>query len=544
MDATRREALLKEYSEVGNNFRLLTDIRFKLLGLLPIAAAAAAALKGDHLSGKGFVLSLFGLVATLGVAAYNERNDQLYDALVTRAASIERSLGLPDGYFANRPRAWLDVPLLGWSIDHRNGVTTIYAASIALWAFGVLAPTIQFVRTSGVLAPIVEFGRTWVAPTIEFVRTSEVLAPTLEFLRRVPFGLGLPGLAATVVVNIIALVLAIGLTVLALLIIWKHKDRREKKLRKCAAEAVKTATVIPVESVAECEKLLSLCEDLSGKTRKTIRSRAQFYTDAKSARHYLAFGSREVTAAHIVALLTDLPAGWLLDCATNRRGTLTAQTGRQPGLVDALAKNWWLLLLRGIAAIIFGGLAFARPATLVSFYGAYALADGVLAIIAAIIGGAWVSRWWLAIIGLLGIAAGLWTLLMPGRSALVPLFFIAGWAIATGVFQIIGAIQLRKEIYNERLLILGGVISVLFGIVMILTLDTGTLALVWAIGTYVWALGAGALSVIGTYVLALGAGAIWVVTYAVIIGVLLVALAFRLKKERSSLMWMRDHKAG
>jgi hypothetical protein len=109
MDASRRDALLKEYSEVGANFRLLTDIRFKLLGILPIAAAIAAALKGNALGIQGLGLSLFGLVATLGLATYNARNDQLYDELVGRAASIERSLGLPDGYFANRPRPWLDV---------------------------------------------------------------------------------------------------------------------------------------------------------------------------------------------------------------------------------------------------------------------------------------------------------------------------------------------------------------------------------------------------------------------------------------------------
>jgi uncharacterized membrane protein HdeD (DUF308 family) len=157
-------------------------------------------------------------------------------------------------------------------------------------------------------------------------------------------------------------------------------------------------------------------------------------------------------------------------------------------MVHALAKNWWLLLLRGIAAIVFGVLAFAWPGltllTLILFYGAFALVDGVLAIIAAITGGAPAPRWWLAIIGLLGIAAGLLTFLMPGLSALVLLFFIAGWAIATGVFQIIGAIQLRKEIDNEWLLILGGVISVLFGIGMMLAPGAGALALVWVIGTY------------------------------------------------------------
>ncbi|HET7083124.1 MAG TPA: HdeD family acid-resistance protein [Rhizomicrobium sp.] len=169
-------------------------------------------------------------------------------------------------------------------------------------------------------------------------------------------------------------------------------------------------------------------------------------------------------------------------------------------------KNWWLLLLRGIAAIIFGVLAFAWPGvtllTLILFYGAFALVDGVLAIIAAITGGAPGPRWWLAIVGLLGIAAGLLTFLMPGLSALVLLFFIAGWAIATGVFQIIGAIQLRKEIDNEWLLILGGIISVLFGIGVMVAPGAGALALIWVIGTY-----------------------------AIIIGVLLVALAFRLKKH-------------
>lgn len=190
----------------------------------------------------------------------------------------------------------------------------------------------------------------------------------------------------------------------------------------------------------------------------------------------------------------------------------TVQTDRQPGarlgpaMVHALAKNWWLLLLRGIAAIIFGVLAFAWPGltllTLILFYGAFALVDGVLAIVAAVTGGAPAPRWWLAIVGLLGIAAGLLTFLMPGVSALVLLFFIAGWAIATGVLQIIGAIQLRKEIDNEWLLILGGVISVLFGVGMMLAPGAGALALVWVIGIY-----------------------------SVVMGVMFIALAFRLKKH-------------
>jgi uncharacterized membrane protein HdeD (DUF308 family) len=191
---------------------------------------------------------------------------------------------------------------------------------------------------------------------------------------------------------------------------------------------------------------------------------------------------------------------------------MSIATDRQPGIglgsamVHALAKNWWMLLLRGIAAIIFGGLALAWPGmtlvTLILFYGAYVLVDGVLAIVAAITGGTLAPRWWLAVVGLLGIAAGLLTFLMPGVTALVLLYFIAGWAIATGVFQIVGAIRLRKEIDNEWLLILGGIISVLFGGVLFASPGAGALALITVIGIY-----------------------------AIIIGVLLVALSFRLKKH-------------
>ena len=190
----------------------------------------------------------------------------------------------------------------------------------------------------------------------------------------------------------------------------------------------------------------------------------------------------------------------------------TVQFDRPPGIglgsamVHALAKNWWMLLLRGIVAIIFGVLALVWPGltllTLIQLYGAFALVDGVLAIIAAIAGGAPAPRWWLAIVGLLGIATGLLMFTMPGLTALVLLYFIAGWAIATGVFQIIGAINLRKEIDNEWYLILGGVVSVLFGVGVMMAPGAGALALLWVIGIY-----------------------------AVFMGVMFVALSFRLKKH-------------
>lgn len=176
-------------------------------------------------------------------------------------------------------------------------------------------------------------------------------------------------------------------------------------------------------------------------------------------------------------------------------------------LLHALARYWWLILLRGIAAIIFGVLAFIWPGitlvTLVLFWGAFVLIDGVLALAHAIMGGNMGSRWWLALIGVLGVIVGLLTFLMPGVTALVLLVFIATWAIVLGVFQIIGAIRLRKEIDNEWTLILGGALSVLFGVVMLIAPGAGAVALIWVIGAY-----------------------------AIVFGVLLVMAAFKLKKHQ------------
>ena len=100
-----------------------------------------------------------------------------------------------------------------------------------------------------------------------------------------------------------------------------------------------------------------------------------------------------------------------------------------PPMLPTLARYWWLILLRGIAAIIFGVLAFVWPGitlvTLVLFWGAFALVDGVLALAHAIMGGNMGSRWWLALVGVAGIAAGMLTFMLPGVTALVLLLFIA-----------------------------------------------------------------------------------------------------------------------
>jgi len=157
-------------------------------------------------------------------------------------------------------------------------------------------------------------------------------------------------------------------------------------------------------------------------------------------------------------------------------------------ILPILAKYWWLVLLRGIVAIIFGVLSFVWPGitllTLILFYGAFALADGVLALAGAIMGGNVGSRWWLALVGIAGIAAGLVTFFMPGVTALVLLWFIATWAIVLGICQIIGAIRLRKEIDNEWSIGLSGALSVLFGIVLLVAPGAGAVGLIWVIGAY------------------------------------------------------------
>ena len=163
-------------------------------------------------------------------------------------------------------------------------------------------------------------------------------------------------------------------------------------------------------------------------------------------------------------------------------------------LLQELTKNWWLLLLRGIATIAFGVLAFIWPGltllTLVILYGAFALVDGILALAGAFTGrGEAVPRWWLVLTGLLGIAVGLLTFFWPGITALVLVLFIGVWAIIRGVMEIAAAIQLRKEIEGEWLLILLGVLSVLFGLGVLLFPGAGALALIWVIAIYAVAIG-------------------------------------------------------
>src|SRR5262245_837581 len=162
-------------------------------------------------------------------------------------------------------------------------------------------------------------------------------------------------------------------------------------------------------------------------------------------------------------------------------------------LLALLSKNWWVLLLRGIVAIVFGVLAWFWPGvtliTLVMLYGVYAATDGILALVAAIKGGTVAPRWWLVLAGLFGLAAAAATFFYPGLTAVVLLIFIGTWSIAHGVMEIVGAIKLRKEIAHEGWLIFGGLMSVLFGFVVLMWPGAGALALVWLIAIYAVAFG-------------------------------------------------------
>lgn len=156
---------------------------------------------------------------------------------------------------------------------------------------------------------------------------------------------------------------------------------------------------------------------------------------------------------------------------------------------QGLAARWWVVLVRGLVAIVFGVVAFTWPGltilTLVLFYGAFVLADGILAIAAAISGrGPSQARWWLVLSGVLGILLGLVAFVFPAAVALVLLFLIAAWSIVTGVMEVVAAIQLRKEIEHEWLLIVSGVLSVLFGLVLMALPVAGALAIVWLIAAY------------------------------------------------------------
>jgi uncharacterized membrane protein HdeD (DUF308 family) len=178
-----------------------------------------------------------------------------------------------------------------------------------------------------------------------------------------------------------------------------------------------------------------------------------------------------------------------------------------------LTRNWGWIALRGAIAILFGLVALFYPtitlATLIMFFGAYALIDGIFMVVSAIANRHGEPRWITLLLGgLLGIAAGVVTYTWPGLTAVVLLAVIAVWAILMGVFEVAAAIRLRRQLEGEWALIFAGLLSVAFGVFVVMRPRAGALAIVF-----------------------------WIGAYALISGIALLSLGFRLRS------WGRLHPA-
>jgi len=172
----------------------------------------------------------------------------------------------------------------------------------------------------------------------------------------------------------------------------------------------------------------------------------------------------------------------------------------------ALARRWWAVVLRGIAAVLFGVLTILVPgatlAALILLFGAYAVVDGIFNLAAALGGRRGEEPWWgLLIEGIVSLAAGVAAFVWPGLTALVLLYLIGAWAVLTGIMEIAAAIRLRREIEGEWTLAVAGALSLVLG------------AILW------WRPAAGATALLLT-----------IGVYAVVFGALLIGLGFRLRR--------------
>lgn len=154
-------------------------------------------------------------------------------------------------------------------------------------------------------------------------------------------------------------------------------------------------------------------------------------------------------------------------------------------MLDLLTQKWWAVALRGVLAIVFGIVALAFPgATLVSLalvFGAYAFVDGVFAIVSAF-GRRGREAVWYVLDGILGIAAGVATFFFPGITAQALVYLIGVWAILTGIFEVIAGFEL--PIKRDWLLVLAGIASIVFGVLVFVYPVSGALTIAWLIGAY------------------------------------------------------------
>ena len=160
-------------------------------------------------------------------------------------------------------------------------------------------------------------------------------------------------------------------------------------------------------------------------------------------------------------------------------------------MVGQLIRNWWVPVLRGVLGILFGFLVFAYPSTAVEvfiyLFGAYALIDGVVALALAFDVNR--GRGWLVLSGLAGIAAGILTFMYPSATAVALVYIAAAWAIVTGIFEVIAALEWREVLSDAWMLGLGGVLSIILGALLISSPSAGLIAWAWLVGIYAIAYG-------------------------------------------------------
>jgi uncharacterized membrane protein HdeD (DUF308 family) len=157
--------------------------------------------------------------------------------------------------------------------------------------------------------------------------------------------------------------------------------------------------------------------------------------------------------------------------------------------VSRLAQNWWVMAVRGVCALLFGIIAVIHPfdafTVLVIFYGAYMLVDGIFALGSVLVGGVHLAHWWALLIeGLCGIGIGIITFVAPGVTEFVLVILIGWWALLTGILEIVAAFRLRRHIAGEIWLALSGVISVVFGVLVLIRPSIGELLVATLIGFY------------------------------------------------------------
>ena len=293
------ESIQAEYSEVCANFRLLTDIRFRLLTFLPIGTAAGIALALFTAKAEadvaGAFIGIFGSVVTCALALYNLRNDQLYDELVFRAAQLERYMKVKEGAFAFRPRSWLSIGPI--KVEHAK-IWWIYLSSLAAWLF---------LCFHSLKIPPRDLICGWEPALIQ-------------------------GAVAVGLVSIIAVICA------------KCEKSARVRLKNAAKDAANALTEIPFPRASISEEawremanseswsaILQNASKLGGRDwkketdRKKITDRLYFYL--QDARGYYwdrpggdqPHGLNLKEAAQLLGLVTDMPPRWIYDVASGRR---------------------------------------------------------------------------------------------------------------------------------------------------------------------------------------------------------------------------------